>query len=354
MQEKNNYYNTVNYSEARGKFLMIDVRSPSEYEDDTITGAVNIPLLNDEERKEVGTTYIHVGKNEAKRLGVKLISPKLPDIMEQVLELKSGHDPLAAFCARGGYRSSFFVSAFSSVGIPICQIEGGYKSYRREVMDALPQLNDRVTYIVISGNTGVGKTEILHSLKSYGCSVLDLEGAANHRGSLLGSIGLGKCNSQKKFETKIYDQLMDVGDKYVFVEAESQKIGSVSIPKFISDKMKQGIQIYIDADMQSRVNNLKKDYILNDSWKSESIKAMDMLGRYISKDKIEAMKKEISEGNFDFVAAALMEDYYDPMYGFKSGKLDYSARFTSGTDPEKVSGEIISWYQEEIKKAETK
>ncbi|MEL7647925.1 MAG: tRNA 2-selenouridine(34) synthase MnmH [Sedimentibacter sp.] len=340
--------NTLKYCEAKDKFFFIDVRSPSEYEDDTIPGAVNIPLLNDDERKQVGTTYVQVGKTEAKRLGVKLISPKMPDMFEQVVDLKYKHGQLAAFCARGGYRSTYFASVFSSIGIPVFQLEGGYKSYRKEVMESLPKLNDRVTYIVLSGNTGVGKTDILHCLRSLGCSVLDLEGAANHRGSLLGSIGIGDCNSQKKFETNIYDQLMNTRDSYVFVEAESQKIGSVTIPKYISDRMKQGIQIFVEADIDYRVQSLKKDYILNADWKAESAKAMDRLNKYISRDKLEELKHEIMQGNFDLVARELMEKYYDPMYNFKSDKLNYAARFKAKTDSREAAGEIFKWYNDRV------
>lgn len=336
----------VNYNEARNKFFFIDVRSPSEYKDDTIIGAVNIPILNDEERKEVGTTFVKVGKDEAKRLGVKFISPKMPDMFEQVLELKHKHSFLATFCARGGYRSRFFASTFSSIGIPIYQLEGGYKSYRSEVIEALPILNDKIKYIVLNGNTGVGKTDILYSLKKQGYSVLDLEGAANHRGSFLGSIGIGQCNSQKKFENNIYDQLMKAKDNYIFVEAESQKIGKVTIPKFISDKMRQGIQILIYSDNKDRIENLKKDYILNDDWKIESIHAMDLLNRYISKEKIEMLKREIMMGNFDFVAEELMEKYYDPLYNFKSDKLIFAEKFTNIANNSVVASEIINWYKE--------
>lgn len=342
-------FNTLKYNEAKEKFFFIDVRSPSEYEDDTITGAINIPILNDEERKIVGTTYVQQGKTEAKRLGVNIISPKMPDIFEQVVELKRNHSQIAAFCARGGYRSTYFASVFSSVGIPIYQLEGGYKNYRKEVIDSLPKLNDEITYIVLNGNTGVGKTNILHSLKEIGGSVLDLEGAANHRGSLLGSIGIGKCNSQKKFETNIYDQLTNINDKYVFVEAESRKIGSATIPKFISDKMSKGIQIFIDADIESRIENLKNDYILKDDWQSESIRAMDMLNKYISKEKIEILKQRITLGDFDFVSKELMENYYDPMYNFKSDKKDYAEKFKANTNSDEISLEILKWYNDCVK-----
>ncbi len=335
---------TVKYNEARDDFFFIDVRSPSEYNDDTIPGAVNVPLLNDEERKEIGTTYVKVGKIEAKRIGVKLVSPKMPDMFEQIIDFKYKHGKIAAFCARGGYRSTYFASVFSSIGVPIYQLEGGYKSFRSEVIKELPRLNDKINYITVNGNTGVGKTNILKNLQRLGCSVLDLEGAANHRGSILGSIGIGNCNSQKKFETNIYDQLMKAKYNYVFVEAESQKIGSVTVPKFISEKMRNGIQIFIDADIEYRIENLKNDYVLNEDWKTESINAMDKLNKYISKEKIDILKGEILTGNFDYVAKELMKKYYDPMYNFKSDKLNYAEKFIAEINSENTAMEIFKWY----------
>lgn len=338
----------VTYDKAKDSHLFIDVRSPSEYEDDTITNAVNIPLLTDEERKEVGTTYKQVGKNEAKRLGVKFISPKMPDFFEQVLELKYKNNQIAAFCARGGYRSTYFASVFSSIGIPIAQLEGGYKEYRKTVINTIPLINHKVQYVVLHGNTGVGKTDILHSLRQLGYSVLDLEGSANHRGSILGSIGIGSCNSQKKFETNIYNQLSNINSQYVFVEAESHKIGKVVIPNYISTKMKEDIHIFIDADMDYRVKSLKKDYILNDNWINESITAIERLNKYISKEKIEYLKSEILLGNFDIVAEILMDKYYDPMYNFKSDTFKYDSKFKVITNCDDIAREIGDWLENYI------
>lgn len=341
---------TVTYDKAKDSYLFVDVRSPSEYEEDSIPNAVNIPLLSDEERKVVGTTYTQVGKNEAKRLGVKLISPKMPDLFEQILELKNNNNQIAAFCARGGYRSTFFASVFSSIGIPIAQLEEGYKGYRTEVINTIPILNSKITYIVLHGNTGVGKTDILHSLKKFGYSVLDLEGAANHRGSLLGSIGIGKCNSQKLFETNVYSQLKNIKTQYVFVEAESHKIGKVVVPKYISDKMEEDIHIFIDADLNYRIKSLKKDYIQNENWVKESIEAIEQLNKYISKENIERWICEINLRNFDFVAAELMQRYYDPLYNFKSETLHYDGIFKASTNCDDIAREIGIWLETYIKK----
>jgi len=341
---------TVTYDKAKNSHLFIDVRSPSEYEEDSIPNAVNIPLLNNEERKEVGTIFKQVGKNEAKRAGVRLISPKMPDLFEQVLELKSSNKQIAAFCARGGYRSTFFASVFCAIGMPIAQLEDGYKGYRKEVIDTMPIINEKITYVVLHGNTGVGKTDILHSLRELGYSVLDLEGAANHRGSILGSIGIGSCNSQKKFETNLYNQLSNTNSQYVFVEAESHKIGKVVIPKYISTKMKKDIHIFVDAHMDYRVKSLKKDYILNDNWIKESIIAIECLNKYISKEKIEFLKNEILLGNFDIVAEILMEKYYDPMYNFKSDTLKYDSKFDVKTNCDDIAREIGIWLENYIMK----
>lgn len=339
---------TVTYKNSKNTHLFIDVRSPSEYEEDSIPNAVNIPVLSDEERKEVGTTFVQVGKNEAKRLGIKFISPKMQDLFEQVLELKYNNSQIAAFCARGGYRSTFFASVFSSIGIPISQLEDGYKGYRKEVINTIPVLNSKITYIVLHGNTGVGKTDILCSLKELGYSVLDLEGAANHRGSILGSIGIGKCNSQKKFETNVYHQLNDTKSQYVFVEAESHKIGKVVIPKYISNKMEENIHIFIDADLDYRVKCLKKDYIQNENWKKESIEAIEQLNKYISKERIERLKYEINLGNFDFVATELMQRYYDPLYNFKSDTVKYDGNFKASTNCDDIAREIGLWLENYI------
>ncbi len=336
---------TVTYKNSRNSHLFIDVRSPSEFEEDSIPDAVNIPVLNDEERKEVGTTFVQIGKNEAKRLGVKLISPKMPEMFERVLQLKNQNNQIAAFCARGGYRSTFFSSVFSSIGIPIAQLEDGYKGYRNEVVNMIPFINSQITYVVVHGNTGVGKTDILHSLKNLGHSVLDLEGAANHRGSLLGSIGLGKCNTQKKFETNVYNQLNSITSKLVFVEAESHKIGKVIIPKYISKKMESGIHIFIDADIDYRVKNLKKDYILDENWMQESVEALELLNKYISRERIESLKSEIVAGNFDLVAMELMQKYYDPKYNFKSDSVKYDGIFRASTNCDDIAREIGYWLE---------
>ena len=224
----------------------------------------------------------------------------------------------------------------------IIKVDGGYKYYRKYIYENLPVLNGKMKYIVIHGNTGVGKTEILKELEAKGEKILDFEGAANHRGSLLGGIGLGEPSTQKNFESKVFNYMDKVRDDYIFVEAESRRVGNVMIPKYIHDSMKDGLHIYIDADIEKRVDILKEDYIQNKDWKKESIKNIDRLKKYVSKDKIILLKNKVESGDFDYVAKELMTNYYDSMYQNKSKEYDYD--FSVKNKKSLITAEeIIEW-----------
>lgn len=357
----------INYSEIKHKCIFIDVRSPEEFNDGAITNAINIPILDDEERKIVGTAYKQIGKNEARRLGIEFVSPKILSMFDRVMELKKLESYLVVYCARGGYRSTAFASIFSSIGINLFKLEDGYKGYRKYISETLPKLNENIKYIVVHGNTGVGKTDILIELKKLGHNILDLEAAANHRGSLLGSIGIGECNSQKTFESNIYEQLKYISDKdiipddncnhsdnvsneknadkirYVFIEAESKKIGKVVIPDYIFTSMKSGIHIFIDADLNYRAYSLKEDYVLNENWIEESAKAFEALRRYLSNEKVEYLLAMLKQSNFEEVAKELMINYYDPMYMNKANKYDYAAKFKAEISAAVTAEEIGKW-----------
>lgn len=338
--------NEINYSEIKNKCIFIDVRSPQEFKEGAIPGAVNIPILDDEERKVVGTAYKQLSKNEARRLGVEFVSPKLLDIFDKILELKKIESYLVVYCARGGYRSTAFASIFSSIGVNLFRLIDGYKGYRKYISEALPELNENIKYIVIHGNTGVGKTDILMELKNLGHNVLDLEGAANHRGSLLGSIGIGECNSQKAFEANIFEQLKNVtGSKYVFIEAESKKIGKVVIPDYIFSSMKSGLHIFIDADLDYRAKSLKKDYILNENWIEESAKSFEALRKYLSNEKVDYLLAMLEQSNFEEVAKELMINYYDPMYMNKANEYEYAAKFKAEISAARTAEEINKWIE---------
>jgi tRNA 2-selenouridine synthase len=337
------------YEQFNENALFIDVRSEQEYEESHIPNSINIPLFTNEERKEIGTAYKQESVDQARRLGVKYASRKMNETFERLLELRGEHNRrLVAYCARGGYRSTFFSTAFSSIGISVLKMKGGYKAYRKHVMETLPIYNDKVEYIVVHGNTGSGKTDILKGLREKGLDVLDLEGAANHRGSLLGSIGLGECKSQKQFESNILEQMASFETGYVYVEAESRRIGKVMVPKYIHEKMRNGKHIFVRGDMDYRVGIIRKDYLARENWKEESIKALDKLEKYMAGNKVEELKQMLVKDNVDGVIRKLMVEYYDPMYMNKSDKYSYDLKVEDISDAEYAADKIEEWHNENI------
>jgi tRNA 2-selenouridine synthase len=315
--------NVIEYKDLKGNFILVDVRSPGEYKEATINGAINIPLFNDEERALIGTVYTRESTEKAKSIGVKVVSEKLPQIFERVSELEKQYDKVVLFCARGGMRSASIASLLQALGLKVARIKDGYKGYRAYINNELPKLCNDIKYVVLHGNTGVGKTEILKELKNKGYHVLDLEGCANHRGSILGSVGLGETTSQKQFESNIFETVKGIGSNYVFVEAESRRIGKVLIPEYIHNKMKEDIHIFVDASIDFRKNIIINEYTKNKDCDEEICEALLKLKKYVSESSIEEYCEKIKEKNYEEVVVDLMIKYYDPLYTHSSDKYKY-------------------------------
>ncbi|KMT20975.1 tRNA 2-selenouridine(34) synthase MnmH [Clostridium cylindrosporum] len=305
-------YKKIDDDEIKDSYVIIDVRSPKEFRRATIPGAINIPIFSDEEREEIGTVYVKDSVEKAKHLGVIAASKKLPEIYDKIQKLQRKYKMIIFFCERGGMRSSSLVSFLYTVGINSFKLLGGYKAYRGFINENLPRKVEQVRFIVLHGNTGVGKTKLLKRLSEEGFDILDLEGCANNRGSLFGDIGLGDENSQKYFESLVYNTLKKRKGNIVFVEAESKRIGHVIIPDYIYSLMKSGNHININADLSSRVANIMEDYVHNNV--DELIEHIDKLSKYISSKNIEKYKKEILDGKYKGVIEELMLKYYDPLY----------------------------------------
>lgn len=319
-----------------GNCVLVDVRSPEEFEEATIPGAVNIPLYSNEERRIIGTAYTKESTAKAKKLGVEAASKHLPEIYDKIIELEKKYNILILFCARGGMRSSSLVSLFTSLGINALKLTGGYKGYRAYLNQELPKLTKRVKFVVIHGNTGVGKTNILKKLKSMGKDILDLEECANHRGSLIGNVGLGPQNSQKYFESLVYENLKNRQSDLIFVEGESKRIGRVVIPEFLFDAMENGIHIKVEADIDYRVKVIYEEYVGSNN--DEIIDALNLLRKHISSRKIDEYIDMVKRGEFEDVIRQLMIKYYDPMYEKK--KYDF-AGVIYNKDINKTCNEII-------------
>ena len=322
-------YRTLTYTETRGKFQFVDVRSPKEYEEYTIPGAINIPLFSNEERHIIGTTYKQCSVEEAVSIGVEFASKNLPEIHKRLIEAKKNSSDIILFCERGGMRSSSLYSLLNSVGMKVSKLDGGYKGYRKFVNENLPLLMEDVDLIVLHGMTGTGKTQILKELENKGRKVLDLEGFANHRGSLLGSVGLGKQNCQRTFESLLLEKLMDMGPGTYFTEAESSRIGNVIQPKYLLEKLRTGRAVLIESSMEGRVRRLVEEYTSSENYSEEILSAVDKMEKYTGAKKAIEFRSLVNKKEFDQLAEIMMLSYYDPMYGHGQNKHDFEYTFSS-------------------------
>lgn len=227
----------------------------------------------------------------------------------------------------------------NAIDIKVYRLENGYKSYRKYVRDNLNKICEEVTLIVLSGNTGCGKTKILHMLKDKGYPVIDLEDLAKHRGSNLGHVGLQPQPSQKMFESLLLEEFLKYKDKIIFIEGESSKVGSLYLPKSLIQNMKKSYCIRVDSPLEHRVSNLVKDYG-NTTLQNELIDSLNLLDGYISKDNIEKFQQKILNGDLEVVAKELCENYYDKKY--KKRDANFSIL---NTDEEKSVEELIGIYE---------
>lgn len=334
-------YKTVDYLDIdiNDDYVLVDVRSNGEYEEFTIPGAVNIPIFNNEERAEIGTVYVQESVEKAKKIGVKLVSEKLPDLYDKFQQLKSEHKELIIFCERGGMRSSSLWSLFNSIGLKVAKLHGGYKGYRSALNEALPKIIDEVTFVMLHGHTGTGKTELLKMLEERGLDVLDLEAYANHRGSLLGDVGLGKKVSQKQFDALVFEKLRRRKTNYVLVEAESGRIGNIVLPKFLHNKMKEGIHIMVEGSLEVRAKRIADEYIVNENSKNEILEALDKLAKYMGNQNSEHIRQLVLNEEYVDAAKELMVVHYDPLYAKGQSRYDFSLSVDSD-QPEKACEDI--------------
>ena len=297
--------------------VIVDVRSESEYLDDAIPGAYNMPILNDTERAEIGYIYKQVDKELAKRKGLEIASPKLIQYYDFVLEKKQeGFKEVVFYCYRGGMRSQSVVNVLTTLGLKVGLLNGGYKDYRKYILEQTPKQIERLDFIALQGLTGIGKTKILGLLKDQGCGVLDLEKLACNSGSTFGNISHeGESTTQKRFETELYFELEKIKEPIVFLECESRRIGKVSQPEVLYNKLQIAPRVLLSTSMSNRVEIIKTDYITGTPENKEKIeKAIASLNKGIGNEKVSELIDKIEIGEYDEVIEFLMRNYYDPLY----------------------------------------
>jgi len=295
--------------------LVIDVRSPAEFALDHIPGAVNYPVLNNEERVIIGTLYKQESPFAAKKLGAALVSKNIAEHLENhFLEFPREWRPLI-YCWRGGERSGAFTHILNRIGWKAKQLEGGYQGFRRTVIDGLDHAAKQFTFQVICGMTGSGKTRVLQEIGAMGAQILDLEGLAVHRGSVLGNEPNEEQPSQKGFETALWNALRSLDPtKPVFVESESKKVGGLHVPDALMEKIRNGSCVELRSSTQTRVSWLTREYhhFLTDtvSFKEK----LALLTAHYGKVQITKWNEAIDAGNFPELVEELLVKHYDPSY----------------------------------------
>lgn len=324
--------------------IIIDIRSPIEFKDGAIPGAINVPLFSDEERHEIGIIYKHEGQPAAKWRAMELVSPKIPELLHTIKDLQSNGE-LVIHCWRGGMRSKAVVTFLEFAGIYAWRLIGGYKAYRHHILEKIPNMIPQKA-VVIHGMTGVGKTEVLKLLKQKMYPILDLEEMAGHRGSIFGTIGLGEGHNQKTFDSLLFKGLQELQNAdYFLVEAESKRIGKAVQPEELMGIKFKGTNIYIHTPLEQRVTHLISEYVLpyqDEPWYQNKIlsNVEKVLKRVKDMEIRRKLLELVNEKDYHDLIQILLEYYYDPRYDH--ARQDYEGEFYDifADNPVEAAGKI--------------
>ncbi|HYG54531.1 MAG TPA: tRNA 2-selenouridine(34) synthase MnmH [Burkholderiales bacterium] len=294
---------------------VIDTRSPAEFAEDHVPGALSAPVLDDAERTLVGTLHKQVSPFEAKKAGAALVAKNIAGHVERLFREKSKDWKPLVYCWRGGKRSGAMAHVLREIGWPAETLPGGYRSYRRWVVEELREKPMQFRFIVIHGPTGSGKSRKLAALAAAGEQVLDLEGLAAHRGSVLGHLPDTPQPTQKWFESQLLAVLRALDpSRPVYVEGESRKIGEVQIPEALIERMRASECIVVETDLETRVTLLLDEYrhFLADRAALEA--QLDCLAALHGREKIAEWKSLAARGEWREFVRRLLVQHYDPAY----------------------------------------
>ncbi len=312
---------------------VIDVRTPSEFALDHVPGAINCPVLGEEERARVGILYKQESSFKAKKVGAALVARNIATHLETVFQDKPRDWRPLIYCWRGGKRSAAMTHLLREVGWDAQQLDGGYKAYRRHIVDEIPQLIQGLHLRVICGLTGSGKSRLLQALETIGEQVIDLEGLAAHKGSVLGSDPLAAQPTQKMFESEIWNALRKLDpSRPVYVESESKKVGNLRVPEELIQGMWASECLWIDAALEHRVALLKNEYAHFTGDPESLVEKLLCLRGLHGAEVIACWSEEARAGAFDSLVADLLERHYDPAYT-KSIRTHYT-RLSDATHAE--------------------
>lgn len=313
--------------------IIVDTRTPKEFDEAHVINAVNLPLMSNAERHEIGTTYHKESKEAAIIKGWELFSPQIPDYLRTFDEHKG--KKILVYCWRGGMRSRIVVNLLRLNGFDAVQLVGGFKRYNNEIirkgLDAFAS-SYAARFIVLVGYTGSSKTVILKNLDAEGLPVVDLEGLAGHKGSVYGSVDTVP-RSQKMFSILLYHKLDSLKDSpFIFVEAESNKIGDVHLPMWVNEKIRGDVKVLVTSSLDARVAAIRREY----STTADSVRRLHectdsvSILRSVGKKNVEMLHKMLDDGKFDEFTEWLLVNYYDLRY--KHTKADYSYAIEVNSD----------------------
>ena len=325
----------VRYADLAAFDEIIDVRTPAEFAEDHAPGAINCPVLDDAQRVEVGTLYKQVSPFAAKKIGAAYVAENVArHLRERFLDRPKSWRPLV-MCWRGGERSGAMTHILRRVGWDAQQLDGGYKAYRRLVVDTLVEQPRDFAFQVVCGATGSGKSRLLQALAARGAQVLDLEALACHKGSVLGVLPDADQPSQKAFETRLLAALAGLDPaRPVFVEAESRKIGRLHLPDTLLEGLRDGACIEVEAEFSARVEFLLRDYdyfLVAPRWLTEKL---DHLRGLQSNETLDRWRGLVEAGDFPALVGELLEQHYDPLYERSQNRnyRDFAAGDRHATD----------------------
>ncbi len=294
---------------------VLDARSPAEYAEDHLPGAISTPVLDDAERAEVGTVYKERSAFDAKRLGAPLAARNIARVIEERFADKPRAWRPLVYCWRGGGRSGSLAHVLRQVGWDAQRLDGGYKAFRRQVVADLDELPARVDLLVVTGATGSGKSRLLEALAAAGAQVLDLELLAAHRGSILGELPGAPQPSQKSFETALWTALSAFDPaRPVYVESESRKVGDLRVPERLIERMRAARCFRLEAAEATRVALLMEDYAHFVARPAALAEKLSCLTALHGRERIDGWLARLERGEWEPLVADLLASHYDPAY----------------------------------------